>query len=916
MDATVFPCLPPFLEGSDVVSGLRSRRAVRHRKRVWAQKWVNDLLCFYTWLEMGSPDKESDYIPRGGFSDHPLVRTRAEELRREVQQFGCPGVDKVPLARGRKELSRAISSFKFHDYFQRSSPSATEFLPTAIPVNTDRIALPERAGTVDPGMHLPPERRRVFRDLARLKLPEAEWGTLPRPCHRVPKSQETKLARNLLTSEMCVLIAEEDLPRTSWGAILSGGLFAVVKDSEQDRLIFDRRVENATVRKLKWLSLPAGACFTNMWLERGESLRGSGDDLQNFYYLLAIPENWHKHNILGEAVDPQLVAEFLPHADPTKKFRLALRVLGMGDCNACDLAQATHEHILMEAGLLGDNRKLEYGKAAPRDSIWEGCYLDDLLITLRYLRGRRGGPPSSPDLEQARAAEAAYAEAGLPRALHKSFRGLTSFKAWGAEIEGNRGTAGPPLATRRELWQITFEMVQLGYSTKRMLEKLLGFYASCFTYRREFFSVLHHIYKWLASCREHVWYRLPSTVLDELRAAALHLPLCAHHMRYEVSDLVISTDATPTRAGSCGSRVPRKLARALLRVAEQKGFYARLDAGPQEPAPEGGPVGDVSDLSRALKWHVRSSFEFRNVHHINLQEARAWKHEVKQLSMDEKKPFGTVHIFLCDSQVCVGALSRGRSSSYRLNGIIRGALGYQVLAGMCIKIIWVDTHSNLADCPSRRGVLPPPEPLPAWAADYFENFERFQFGVDVFSIFGDLWEAGAWWNLGIVSWGGGAEYVDMDSLEIMLVEQVQSGSVSFVLLDPACVGWCRRERRAQLWSVACKLAVRCHFLGVPFFLKYPRRSDLWKTTLAQYLRSLPDVKNFKLDTGIAWDREGTCGTGPLTVCSNAPWADGLVDSQATDNMYHADLIDSQASLSHLSLFSRMLARISARALLS
>ena len=427
---------------------------------------------------------------------------------------------------------------------------------------------------------------------------------------------------------MCVLTCEEDLPRTSSGAILSGGLFAVMKDNDTDRLIFDRRPENSTMRKLNWLELPAGACFTKIWLERGESLRGSGDDLQNFYYLLAIPQNWHQHNVLGRVVDPSVVHDFLPNADPSKRYRLALRVLGVGDCKACDIAQATRENILQQAGLLDPKRKLVYGKAAPRDVFWEGCYLDDLLVCLRYFRGRRGKPAVPTDLHQCEAAEAAYERAGLLRSLKKSFRSQHSFKAWGAAIEGHRGTAAAPLDTRKQLWRLSLEVVRLGYSTKRMLERLLGYYAFCFVYRRELFSIFHHTYKWLETRVDHKWLRLPSTVLDEIRAAAVHLPLAVHNMRFELSDMILCTDATPTRAGSCGCRVPRELAKALLRVSKQKGFYPRLEVGNLEPAPAGGPVGDVSELSRSLDWHVRSSFEFRNVHHINLQEARAWKAEI------------------------------------------------------------------------------------------------------------------------------------------------------------------------------------------------------------------------------------------------------------------------------------------------
>ena len=80
--------------------------------------------------------------------------------------------------------------------------------------------------------------------------------------------------------------------------------------------------------------------------------------------------------MVGRLVDDAVVDSFLGPGVQTagEKYRLALRVLGMGDCNACDLAQATHEGILKPAGLLRQDKHLKCGRAAPRDDIWEGCY--------------------------------------------------------------------------------------------------------------------------------------------------------------------------------------------------------------------------------------------------------------------------------------------------------------------------------------------------------------------------------------------------------------------------------------------------------------------------------------------------------------------------------------------------------------
>ena len=73
-----------------------------------------------------------------------------------------------------------------------------------------------------------------------------------------------------------------------------------------------------------------------------------------------------------------------------------------------------------------------------------------------------------------------------------------------------------------------------------------------------------------------------------------------------------------------------------------------------------------------------------------------------------------IQTVLVDSQVCVGAWGKGRSSSYKLNGIMRALLPYLIGLGLCIAMVWVSTGANPADYPSRRAVLPPPLPSPTW----------------------------------------------------------------------------------------------------------------------------------------------------------------------------------------------------------
>ena len=257
-------------------------------------------------------------------------------------------------------------------------------MSTALPVSASRVAVPDRAGRVDPLEWLPPDRARVVANLETLRKEPHEWEDIHVACHRVPESEEAELAEKLLSTGI-VLVKEQDLPRDGSGQLMQGGLFSVSKNGAEDRLIFAPRE------------------FDQVQCSREEG-----------------PEP-HGH-------DPEF-----PH-------RLAFRVLGMGDRNGCAIVQATHEAILQARALLESDAKIVCGEPSPVQDTWQGVYLDDLLITHRLsletallLHGSFVPPapkPEDPDMKLTGLAGGIYEKAGLERAVRKSFRGMYHFKAW------------------------------------------------------------------------------------------------------------------------------------------------------------------------------------------------------------------------------------------------------------------------------------------------------------------------------------------------------------------------------------------------------------------------------------------------------------------------------------------------------
>ena len=92
----------------------------------------------------------------------------------------------------------------------------------------------------------------------------------------------------------------------------------------------------------------------------------------------------------------------------------------------------------------------------PLGSTWSGVYLDDLLVTQKIKRhhlardkdqapNASGGGRTSvvyPDTKIVEDICKGYEFAGFPRAVKKSFRDQLEFRAWGAEVDGRKGSGG------------------------------------------------------------------------------------------------------------------------------------------------------------------------------------------------------------------------------------------------------------------------------------------------------------------------------------------------------------------------------------------------------------------------------------------------------------------------------------------
>ena len=68
--------------------------------------------------------------------------------------------------------------------------------------------------------------------------------------------------------------------------IYPSGWFAVRHKKDKDRLILDRRPRNPFDRRFRWCCLPHGTQLCQKVLKSKRTMRGSLDDLRNYFYSL------------------------------------------------------------------------------------------------------------------------------------------------------------------------------------------------------------------------------------------------------------------------------------------------------------------------------------------------------------------------------------------------------------------------------------------------------------------------------------------------------------------------------------------------------------------------------------------------------------------------------------------------------
>ena len=598
-------------------------------------------------------------------------------------------------------------------------------------IEADRITMPPPP-SFDPLPYMDKHTAHVFEHPLEHRMAEPREPAPARSCVMASRRNKLELYRTLArTGRLGILEPHE----CSSG--ISSGLFSVIKDLERDRLILDGRGANVYETPLhtwtKGLACADKVC--QIYLPPGCELRASGRDLRDFFYQFVVSRERMVRNCLAGTLNKEeLQYVFGDIPGLPSKARVGLSTLAMGDCSACEYAQCSHLGVLRAANVFSVEELISLATPVPRTPCMVGVIIDDLIVLEEVLAtaGKAGdGSGGTHADERMQWADEAYSRAHLLSNPKKAFQNEPASKFWGIELDGVRGLVRPARSRLWPLIAVTIRVASLTFATRGLLKSLCGSWTSVLLVRRRMLSVVDLLFAAADGDDPNVVVKLsPSTsLIDELWVLVSLGALCVVDLRAEPADFIVATDASGWGGAAVRAYVPPHLVLEFCRHSLAKGTWTHLlPAGHawlrekdllkvEDELPGGVPLEPnelASTLATCLQCQERWRKGFRPNEHINCKELRAYLLEESYIA----KAQSSVRLLSgLDSQVGLGALTKGRASSNALNNMLSASLGPYLSCGIYPHFMYFLSELNPGDAPTRGKDPPRPlRPLPAWWA--------------------------------------------------------------------------------------------------------------------------------------------------------------------------------------------------------
>ena len=602
----------------------------------------------------------------------------------------------------------------------------------AKPVVASRLTAPDEP-RFDPLDHFDECTRLRYEFPLTCGLSPEDVGSPPRCLIHATPVERLQLLRKLQQAGMLKLIAKDSFPKG-----FENGMFAVHKDSGRDRLVLDSRASNMLdPGQSVWCkAMASSSILGQIWLRDHEVLLASGEDLKDYFYQFKVNGERTCRNVLNVKLSASDAGYVFGGAfsDSGAPYFVGLSTLAMGDVCAVEYAQCSHVSLCIKNQVFSADELITLRGSLPRGLLKAGIIVDDLVILEQVAREtfQHLTPGTSQASKRTSRARLAYTSAQLPHNPKKGFVDQCYSRFWGIEIDGVKGILR---GSSLRLWPtcvITLRVCSLGLATIGLLEALAGSWVALLGVRRRLFSVMDVVFECLGVEDQKAVVRLSSELKAELISMVLLGPLALVNLRARPANFVVATDASMDTLAAVRAPCSSKVVEEMLRYCLRKGAWSKLlpphlawlrqhdllDQSDELPDSEFvcNPLWET--FARCLVYSTSWIKQVSSARHINILEMQAFVKEEKRLC---EKHFALRVPCGVDSQVCLGALVKGRASSSSINNLLRQCMSYPLGADLYESYMYYPSQHNRADGPTRNASPKAPDmEVPSW----FDDLDR------------------------------------------------------------------------------------------------------------------------------------------------------------------------------------------------
>jgi hypothetical protein len=396
-------------------------------------------------------------------------------------------------------------------------------------------------------------------------------------------------------------------------------------------------------------------------------------DLDNFYHRLTLPM-WMRPYFALPPVRAGLVGLAALHGADTLVYPCCT-TLPMGWSHSVYLAQTAHEHILDTCTSLKAEDRITAHTDCRIDRARHHVYIDDL-----NLFGHDPDELAQLQDEYVRVVQ----QHGLPVKPSKVIRPSShGVQCVGLMVHGVEHTVGVSVDKLQQLCSHTLALIRRGHCTGHELSSLVGRWTWACLASRPSLSVFNAVYRFVECARWRV-FEVWHSVEHELLTIVGLAPLLFATLDSQWFPRVVATDASESGQGVVVTRLAPSVIAALASVSLSPGDR------PESLPPE---------LDHA-PWATIISSPWQSPEHINVLEVRAVSSAVRWV-LSHPSSIRRRLLLLCDSQVTVCSLTKGRSSSRLLLPRLRQIAALVLASGIRLTLQWIPTELNPADGPSR-----------------------------------------------------------------------------------------------------------------------------------------------------------------------------------------------------------------------